>query len=64
MRKAVFKILFFFFVSALFVPFAIIMLPVVKRTAMLGMDNQVGLIFLYFVYGFPLSVLIYTGYLK
>jgi raffinose/stachyose/melibiose transport system permease protein len=64
MHKRFFKILFFYFVSALFVPFPIIMLPVVKQTALLGMDNQLGLIFLYVVYGLPLNVLIYVGYLR
>ena len=64
MHRRRFKVLFFYFVSALFVPFPIIMLPVVKQTALLGMDNQVGLIFLYTVYGLALNVFIYVGYLN
>ncbi|MDG4827674.1 carbohydrate ABC transporter permease [Asanoa sp. WMMD1127] len=59
-----FRILFFYFVSALFVPFPIIMLPVVKQTSLLFMDNQIGLIFLYVVYGLALNVFIYVGYLN
>jgi raffinose/stachyose/melibiose transport system permease protein len=64
MHKRGFKILFFYFVSALFVPFPIIMLPVLKQTAAVGLDNQVGLIFLYVVYGLSLNVFIYVGYLN
>jgi raffinose/stachyose/melibiose transport system permease protein len=64
MHRRRFKLLFFYFVSALFVPFPIIMLPVVKQTSLLGMDNQVGLIFLYVVYGLALNVFIYVGYLN
>jgi len=64
MHRRRFKILFYYFVSALFVPFPIIMLPVVKQTSLLFMDNQVGLIFLYVVYGLALNVFIYVGYLN
>ncbi|MFC4018121.1 carbohydrate ABC transporter permease [Micromonospora sp. GCM10011542] len=64
MHRRLFKGLFYYFVSALFVPFPIIMLPVVKQTSLLGMDNQVGLIFLYVVYGLALNVFIYVGYLN
>jgi raffinose/stachyose/melibiose transport system permease protein len=64
MHRRLFKSLYFYFVSALFVPFPIIMLPVVKQTAALGMDNQVGLIFLYVVYGLAFNIFIYVGYLK
>ncbi|MFC7550868.1 carbohydrate ABC transporter permease [Plantactinospora sp. GCM10030261] len=64
MHRRLFRGLFYYFVSALFVPFPIIMLPVAKQTALLAMDNQVGLIFLYVVYGLALNVFIYVGYLN
>jgi raffinose/stachyose/melibiose transport system permease protein len=64
MHRRLFKGLFLYFVSALFVPFPIIMLPVVKLTANLRLDNQVGLILLYVVYGLALNVFIYVGYLQ
>jgi raffinose/stachyose/melibiose transport system permease protein len=64
MHRRTFKALFYYFISALFVPFPIIMLPVAKQTAVLGMDNQIGLIFLYVVYGLSLNVFIYVGYLN
>ncbi|SMQ65024.1 carbohydrate ABC transporter membrane protein 2, CUT1 family [Bacillus sp. OV166] len=59
-----FKGLYYYFVSALFIPFPIIMLPLVKQTAAFGMDNQGGLIFLYIVYGAALNIFIYTGYIR
>ncbi|MGF6952095.1 ABC-type glycerol-3-phosphate transport system permease component [Neobacillus sp. B4I6] len=49
MDKKFFKGLYYYFVSAMFIPFPIIMLPLVKQTAAFGMDNQGGLIFLYIV---------------
>jgi raffinose/stachyose/melibiose transport system permease protein len=59
-----FKGLFYYFVSAMFVPFPIIMLPVVKVTATFQLDNLYGLIFLYVVYGLSFNVLLYVGYLR
>lgn len=59
-----FKGLYFYFVSAMFVPFPIIMLPVVKVTAKFGLDNLYGLIVLYIVYGLSFNVLLYVGYLR
>jgi raffinose/stachyose/melibiose transport system permease protein len=64
MSHRLFRGLYFYFVTALFIPFPIVMLPVVKQTANLGMDNQAGLIVLYVVYGLALNVFIYVGFLR
>jgi raffinose/stachyose/melibiose transport system permease protein len=48
----------------MFIPFPIIMLPIVKQTSSWGMDNLTGLIFLYVVYGLAFNVFIYVGYIK
>lgn len=64
MHKRVFKFLYFYFVSAMFVPFPIIMLPVVKQTSLFGLNNMTGLIFLYIVYGLAFNIFIYVGYIR
>ncbi|MGP4078326.1 carbohydrate ABC transporter permease [Pseudalkalibacillus sp. R45] len=64
MHKRFYKILFYYFVSAMFIPFPIIMLPIVKQTSTWGMDNLTGLVFLYVVYGLAFNVFIYVGYIK
>jgi raffinose/stachyose/melibiose transport system permease protein len=64
MDKRFFKFLYYYFISALFVPFAIIMLPIVKEMAKLGLNNQYGVIFLYVVYGLSMNLFLYVGYLK
>lgn len=64
MHRRFFKGVYVFLLAALFVPFPIIMLPVVKETALLGLDNQVGLILLYTVFGLSLNVFIYTAYIR
>ncbi|MEV0583658.1 carbohydrate ABC transporter permease [Nonomuraea sp. NPDC050310] len=63
-RRRLFKGLYYYFVSALFVPFPIIMLPVIKQTSLLGMDNQAGLILLYVVYGLAFNIFLYVGYIR
>ena len=53
--------LFFF---CMFVPFAILMMPLVKQTAQMGVDNWVGVILCYLVFYMPMNVMLYSGYLK
>jgi len=62
--RRVFKGLYFYFISALFVPFAIVMLPIAKVTSMLGLDNRLGLIILYVIFGLSLNIFIYVGYIR
>ena len=55
---------YFYVVSGMFVPFAILMMPLVKQTAQLHIDNMFGVIVLYVVFYMPMNVLLYAGYLK
>jgi raffinose/stachyose/melibiose transport system permease protein len=64
MDRRLFKSLYIYFIAALFVPFPVLMLPVVKQTSLLGLDNKYGIILLYVVYGLALNVFIYVGYLQ
>lgn len=64
MHKKFYRFLYFYFISAMFVPFPIIMLPIVKQTSILGMDNLIGLAFLTVVMHLAFNVFIYVGYVK
>ena len=59
-----FKFIYFYIVSGMFVPFSILMMPLVKQTAMMGLDNRLGVIILYLVFYMPMNVMLYSGYLK
>jgi raffinose/stachyose/melibiose transport system permease protein len=48
----------------MFIPFPIVMLPLVKQMSFLGLDNRWGLILLYVVYQLSFNVLLYSGYMK
>lgn len=63
-KKKGYKFLYFYIVSGMFVPFAILMMPLVKETALLGIDNKFGVILLYVVFYMPMNVMLYSGYLK
>ena len=59
-----FRLSYYYIVSGMFVPFAILMLPLVKETAQLHIDSPIGVVLLYVVFFMPMNVLLYTGYLK
>jgi raffinose/stachyose/melibiose transport system permease protein len=63
-RKKSYKFIYYYIVSGMFVPFAILMMPLVKETAILGLDNKIGVIILYVVFYMPMNVMLYSGYLK
>jgi raffinose/stachyose/melibiose transport system permease protein len=49
MDKKYFKFLYYYFISAMFIPFPLIMLPIVKEMSILSLDNLNGLVLLYIV---------------
>lgn len=64
MHKRFYKFAYMYFISGMFVPFAILMLPLVKQTSILNMDNIPGIIILYVVFNMSMNTLLYVGYLK
>lgn len=58
-----YNFVYLYIVSGMFVPFAILMMPLVKQTAQLGIANAVGVIVCYVVFYMPMNMLLYSGYL-
>ena len=58
-----YSFVYLFIVSGMFVPFAILMMPLAKQTAELGLANWFGVILLYIVFYMPMNILLYSGYL-
>lgn len=54
---------YLYIVSGMFVPFAILMMPLVKQTAQMGIANRFGVIVLYTVFFMPMNLMLYKGYL-
>ena len=63
-KSKFYKFIYFYVVSGMFVPFAILMMPLVKQTAQMRIDNIFGVILCYLVFYMPMNVLLYSGYLK
>lgn len=63
-RQKKYKFMYMFLVSGMFVPFAILMMPLVKETAQLHLGNQLGVILLYVVFYLPMNVMLYASYMK
>ena len=63
-RKKLFKASYYFIIAGMYVPFAILMMPLVKQTAVLHIDNMIGVMILYVVFYMPMDVMLYTGYLR
>lgn len=59
-----YKLSYLYIVSGMFVPFAILMMPLVKQTAQLGLANRAGVMVIYLVFYMPMNLLLYAGYLK
>lgn len=64
MKKRFYKLIYMYFISGMFVPFAILMLPLVKQASLFHMDNIPGIIVLYVVFNMSMNTLLYVGYLK
>ena len=64
MKKKGYKFIYFYLISGMFVPFAIIIMPIVKQTAIMGIANRFGIVLLYVVFNLPMNLMLYTGYLK
>lgn len=56
--------IYYYFLSAMFIPFNVVMLPLVKHVSDLGMDNIWGITFIYIIFGIPQNIFLYSGFIK
>ena len=63
-KSKFYNFVYLYIVSGMFVPFAILMMPLVKQTAQIGLANRAGVVLCYVVFYMPMNVLLYSGYLK
>ncbi len=63
-KNKFYNVIYLYLVSGMFVPFAILMMPLVKQTARMGLANMFGVILLYTVFFLPMNTMLYSGYLK
>ncbi|MDR0297166.1 MAG: carbohydrate ABC transporter permease [Streptococcaceae bacterium] len=63
-HSKLFNALYYYFISALFIPFNVLMLPLVKQASAFHLDNILGITFLYIVFGLPMNTFLYTGFIS
>lgn len=55
---------FVYLLAAMFIPFPVIALPQIKITAMIGLDNPVGVMILHVLFGLSFNVLLYSAFIR
>jgi raffinose/stachyose/melibiose transport system permease protein len=55
---------FVYLLSAMFIPFPVIILPLIKQTALLGLDNPAGVVFLHVLGGITFNTLLYIAFVR
>jgi raffinose/stachyose/melibiose transport system permease protein len=63
-KSKFFNLLYYYFISAMFIPFNVLMLPLVKQVSMFHMDNVLGITLLYIIFGLPMNTFLYSGFIK
>ncbi|ONI43524.1 ABC transporter permease [Candidatus Epulonipiscioides gigas] len=63
-KSKFFKFIYYYFLSAMFIPFSVIMLPLVIQASNFNLDNIWGISFLYIIFGLPMNCFLYSGAIK
>ena len=63
-KSKFFSLMYYYFISAMFIPFQVIMLPLVVQANAFHLDNIFGITFLYIIFGLPMNTFLYTGAVK
>ena len=54
-KSKFFSVMYYYFISAMFIPFQVIMLPLVVQANAFHLDNIYGITFLYVIFGLPMN---------
>ena len=63
-KSKFFSMIYYYFVSAMFIPFSVIMLPLVVQASTFHLDNIWGITFLYVIFGMPMNCFMYCGAIR
>lgn len=63
-KSKFFNCMYYYFISAMFIPFCVIMLPLVIQANTFHLDNIFGITFLYVIFGLPMNIFIYSGAIR
>ena len=64
MEKRYYKILYYYILAGIFIPFQVLMLPMVKQMTQMKMLNQTGLILLHLTFSFSTGLFLFVNYIR
>ena len=64
MEKRYYKILYYYILAGIFIPFQVLMLPMVKQMTQMKMLNQTGLILLHLTFSFSTGMFLFVNYIR
>ena len=64
MEKRYYKILYYYILAGIFIPFQVLMLPMVKQMTQMKMLNQTGLILLHLTFSFSTGLYLFVNYIR
>jgi raffinose/stachyose/melibiose transport system permease protein len=62
--RRLFRYSYYYLLAAMFIPFPVIALPQIKLTALVHLDNPIGVTFLHILFGLSFNVLLYSAFLR
>ncbi|WP_035776879.1 carbohydrate ABC transporter permease [Arthrobacter sp. H5] len=63
-QHRLFKITYVYILAGLFIPFTVVILPLVKQTAVLGLDNPLGVAIVHIVGGISFNSLLFIAFIR
>ena len=64
LNKKYYKMLYYYILAGIFIPFHVLMLPMVKQMTQLKLLNQFGLILLHLTFSLPTGLFLFVNYIR
>lgn len=64
LNKKYYKMLYYYILTGIFIPFQVLMLPMVKQMTQLKLLNQFGLILLHLTFSLPTGLFLFVNYIR
>ncbi|MFR8337985.1 MAG: carbohydrate ABC transporter permease [Eisenbergiella massiliensis] len=64
LNKKYYKLLYYYILAGIFIPFQVLMLPMVKQMTQIKLLNQFGLILLHLTFSLPTGLFLFVNYIR
>lgn len=63
-KSRFFNLVYYYLISAMFIPFSVLMLPLAVQANRFHIDNIYGIVLLYVLLGLPMNIFLYGGAIR